>query len=1226
MTDAEDTNPPSEETAPASSRTGGQAGHESAGADPDLAAMNDYELRDELERLIVGELHGPCQGETERFRGERPTDRYLVGLLAPKFLTMGQEHDEGASNANGRGSDDDGDADDATGREGSLLPSSFGLTFIVDPSVESVEVEGGWARYLRESGFVGDGSGEGDEPNEEEEDETQLWQREPHGGTRTIQLVPGRLDPVILDSEDEAVVVEGIVRDHGEDRTVTLFLRNVGEVPHDAQNKDQFWIFQARLAVRSSDPARPPIFRRRPFSLPGDPEDPLRHEDLELSMRYRHDVEFAVGHGVAADWANPAEGDPQRTHEVFTAVAPTYEVAQQTPPTAEDLGFEGLKDVVVDMKALAEADRDTVIPALRALVSTYGEWIARQRSRIEGGTDGLGEHPDAGPRSIDRCERARDRIAKGIDILATDDEAWQAFQFANLAMWKQRVRSVYVRQMRAARVAKKLDPSAAMPTLEEVDANPRNRSWRIFQLAFLILNVESTTDLTHHERVHPTDAVADLLWFPTGGGKTEAYLGLAAYAIGLRRLQGDRYGRRGSAGVTVLMRYTLRLLTLQQFQRATALICATEMIRREANAAGDDRWGTRDEPFGIGLWVGAKTTPNWTDNSDKVLKAMAGDPRNYQNTSGDGSPHQLEYCPWCGTDIKPSRDIKVETYKNGRARTFVACSSPSCDFNPRNTTEANAPAGLPVLVVDEEIYRRLPTLLIATVDKFAQLPWLGTSSMLFGKVEQECSRHGFRTADIEDADSHRAFKGQPRASSRDVQPLRPPDLIIQDELHLISGPLGSMVGLYETAVDELCSWEVEGVKVRPKVVASTATIRNARDQVDALFQRSVAVFPPSGPDAGDDFFSLRREPSPAVPGRRYLGICAPGRSLKAALIRTYVAHLAAAQKLYDRLGPDSRRADPYMTLVGYFNSMRELGGMRRLVDGDVTTRLRKIEKHYLANRRLRKVEELTSRKQSTDIPKILELLEGGFSSEKDELIKANAKKGIFDVPRPIDVLLATSMISVGVDIDRLGAMVVGGQPKGTAEYIQASSRVGRSHPGLVTTVYNWARPRDLSHYERFRQYHATFYAHVEALSVTPFSARAVDKGLSGIFVGLVRAMEQVLNGRTSADAIEQHLDAGEAAIEAIVARYRNGRHPAADADVIEARLRTLRDRWRKTATDAANLVYKSSRERSPNEKTLLQDVADNATHPFACLNSLRDVEETANLLLVDDARGYEEDV
>ena len=315
-----------------------------------------------------------------------------------------------------------------------------------------------------------------------------------------------------------------------------------------------------------------------------------------------------------------------------------------------------------------------------------------------------------------------------------------------------------------------------------------------------------------------------------------------------------------------------------------------------------------------------------------------------------------------------------------------------------------------------------------------------------------------------------------------------------------------------------------------------------------------------------------------------------------------------------------------MTLVGYFNSMRELGGMRRLVDGDVTTRLRKIEKHYLANRRLRKVEELTSRKQSTDIPKILELLEGGFSSEKDELIKANAKKGIFDVPRPIDVLLATSMISVGVDIDRLGAMVVGGQPKGTAEYIQASSRVGRSHPGLVTTVYNWARPRDLSHYERFRQYHATFYAHVEALSVTPFSARAVDKGLSGIFVGLVRAMEQVLNGRTSADAIEQHLDAGEAAIEAIVARYRNGRHPAADADVIEARLRTLRDRWRKTATDAANLVYKSSRERSPNEKTLLQDVADNATHPFACLNSLRDVEETANLLLVDDARGYEEDV
>ena len=271
-----------------------------------------------------------------------------------------------------------------------------------------------------------------------------------------------------------------------------------------------------------------------------------------------------------------------------------------------------------------------------------------------------------------------------------------------------------------------------------------------------------------------------------------------------------------------------------------------------------------------------------------------------------------------------------------------------------------------MIVVDEEIYRRLPSLLISTVDKFAQLPWNGMTSMLFGRVDKHCSRHGFRSPDVEDTDAHRARRPLPAAESVEVEPLRPPDLIIQDELHLISGPLGSMVGLYENTVDELCTWEVDGVRVRPKVVASTATIRNAKEQVKSIFLRRVSVFPPPGLDAGDDFFSIRREPSESNFGRRYLGICAPGRSLKAALIRAYTAYLSAAQYLYNRdehltkkeknqkgtLSEVARQADPWMTLVGYFNSIRELGGMRRLVDGDVTTRLRKMDKHHLAKRNI----------------------------------------------------------------------------------------------------------------------------------------------------------------------------------------------------------------------------------------------------------------------------------
>lgn len=329
-------------------------------------------------------------------------------------------------------------------------------------------------------------------------------------------------------------------------------------------------------------------------------------------------------------------------------------------------------------------------------------------------------------------------------------------------------------------------------------------------------------------------------------------------------------------------------------------------------------------------------------------------------------------------------------------------------------------------------------------------------------------------------------KGQfPAAKTKPSQLLRPPDLIIQDELHLISGPLGTLVGLYETAVDELAGWEVNGKKVRPKVIASTATIRQAQSQVNNLFLRKVRVFPPQGLDVKDNFFSRQRKPGPGNPGRRYLGICATGRRLKVALIRVYVAILSASQSLYEKYGS---YADPWMTLVGYFNSIRELGGTRRLVEDDIRSRLSKMDNRGLAKRLRVILEELTSRRDSTDIPKILDQLETPFDPEREAKIKASRKAGQkVDQLEPIDVLLATNMISVGVDVRRLGIMAVAGQPKNTAEYIQATSRVGRTYPGLVVTVYNWARPRDLSHYERFEHYHATFYQHVEALSLTPFA-------------------------------------------------------------------------------------------------------------------------------------------
>jgi hypothetical protein len=745
---------------------------------------------------------------------------------------------------------------------------------------------------------------------------------------------------------------------------------------------------------------------------------------------------------------------------------------------------------------------------------------------------------------------------------------------------------------------KELKPEDGVAALDE----PKNRSWRLFQLAFVLLNLPSLTDLHHPDRSHETDAVADLLWFATGGGKTEAYLGLTAYTLALRRLQGEVEGRRGDHGVAVLMRYTLRLLTLQQFQRAAALLCACETIR----CADVGTWG--ETPFRLGLWVGNKTTPNTLAAAANALrqKNMGGKP------SASGTPHQITSCPWCGSEIKEKHLRVYEPPSDiGRCVTYCGDDLGRCEFS-----EAKAPReGLPVMVVDEEIYRRPPSLLIATVDKFAQMPWKGETQMLFGKVTEICDRHGFLSPEIEDGQSHPARNGLPRVINRPHGPLRPPDLIIQDELHLISGPLGSMVGLYEAAVDELCSWEVKGRKVRPKVVASTATIRRAPDQVQKLFVRKLEVFPPpQGTSIRDSFFAIQRPISPEHPGRRYIGLCAFGRRYPVAMIRSYVAHMAAAQKLYDDY---DRLADPWMTLAGYFNSIRELAGTRRLVEDDIRARLRDADQRGLAKRRVRSLEELTSRKSGTGIPKTLERLEAVFDKTLEAQRAAERKAGLpLTSVLPYDVILATNMISVGVDIDRLGLMVVAGQPKNTSEYIQATSRVGRSAdgPGLVCTVFNWARPRDLSHYERFEHYHETFYKHVEALSVTPFSARALDRGLSGVMVGLMRLWDDHLNANLKAGKVQATDPLWGKVFDELSRRGSSATHDPAVAVRVRTMLDCRRKVWLRRVANQKDhqLAYKPEGGASVG---LLEQPSEKDWEMFTCLNSLRDVEGTVDLVL-----------
>ncbi|MGL5834093.1 MAG: DISARM system helicase DrmA [Waterburya sp.] len=1143
-----------------------------------LTTATHYDIREELHQLILHDLLGPVNGETEEVEEGSVSNRYLVGVIAPKIRSKNpeeptEESPEQQDNLAYAGQDDaeEGQSDSAFPPATSMFPSSIGMSFCVTGETKELEITAQWGHYERknsEISFKEDGS------------PIQVWKRTPRQGSKVIPLQDGkRIEWVISPQEVPEVFVQGRVRKFKGDWLITVFLVNNQTEP--SKLRDSAWLFQPELKLRSADSNHPDIFLRKPLAVSDANLDPvIQQENQAMAMLYRHQVEFAVGHGVAVK-AVPYPDNSQRAIALSTTFIPDYEVPQSTTPD--------LTDLVVDMKQLGEAEPDELISYLAPLTTAYQTWIDQQEQKITNPEELLGEYQEAAAKAIANCRQALTRINEGIKTLQDNPQAVAAFKFMNLAMKEQRIHAIYSEKIRRGETI----------TLEQEDT-PNNHSWRPFQLAFILLNLASTTDLHHRDRSHPTNAVTDLLWFPTGGGKTEAYLGLTAYTIALRRLQGKIGGRDGHHGVAVLMRYTLRLLTLQQFQRATTLICACEHLRRQ----NPDLWG--EEPIRIGLWVGNSSTPNYTSQSEEWVKQE----RSQNSRQSGGTPHQLTNCPWCGTKIEAGKHIQVESFEKGQGRTYVKCGDKlgRCEFSKGE--------GLPILVVDEEIYRRLPTLLIATVDKFAQMPWKGEIQMLFGEVNGYCQRHGFRSPDIEDADHHRKTNRLEAAKTIYCGKLRPPDLIIQDELHLISGPLGTLVGLYETAVDKLATWEVQGKPVRPKVIASTATIRQAETQVNSLFQRQLQIFPPQGLNIEDNFFSQQNSPTPSYPGRRYLGICAPGRRLKAAIIRVYLAVLAASQSLYEQYG---EKADPWMTLVGYFNSLRELGGTRRLVDDDIRNRLNKMEQRGLAKRNRLIVDELTSRKDSTEIPQLLDKLEIPFNPQQEQDKKDRRKAGQrTNLPDPLDVILATNMISVGVDVKRLGVMVACGQPKNTAEYIQATSRVGRSYPGLVITVYNWARPRDLSHYEKFCHYHSTFYQHVEALSVTPFASGALDRGLTALLITLVRLAGEEFNGNDKAGEIERNHPYLQKAIETIIKRAEQleGR---AVRDRLKQELEVKLDRWLNSISSlepGTTLKYRVSRTDG-TAVDLIKPAGQGMWDDFTCLNSLRNVEPTIGLILND---------
>ena len=1136
------------------------------------------EVRDELHDLISRDLLGPANGPNEEVLENRVLDHYLVGMLAPAggdISELATAADDDPLSGAGETSNEEGAPEPVARASTSFFRSSVGITVSVDSAVANIQIETEWGRYQKATSEI---------YSDEEGQSDRVWKRSPCGGVADLDLsAPGQFT-FTCDPQHPGVVLEVHIRPERDAQIiVTAFL--VNKQP-ESSPKDEAWIFQPRIRVFSNEVEAPLVARLR--STPSDGDSSDWREISLLAMLHRRHGEFAIGHGIGVA-ATPA-ADPWmdesgwgRATEVSTAVLPTWDVPQTDTPSNEELSQElsGFEPFVLDMETLSSADQADLVELLNRIPNAYESWIDNQEARVFD-DESLAEYEETVRDVIRKCRRAVERIREGIGLVGNveDDKAYRAFVFANRAMALQRVHSEYALLVRRDSTAE----------YSEVDT-PKNRSWRPFQLAFLLLNLPGATLLEHEDRTSGFESTADLLWFPTGGGKTEAYLGVASYTMAMRRLRGVIEGRTGDGGVSVIMRYTLRLLTLQQFQRASALMCAQEVLREEDPAT----WGT--ERFTIGLWVGNNSTPGRTVDSAEWIKSKKGDAR-WSSAGGSASPLQLTNCPWCGSPLSPN-ELTATTYRKG-ARTTLHCGDPShrCRF-----TKKHSKGGIPVVVVDEEIYRTLPTLLLATVDKFARMPWEGRTQALFGAIAGHCPDHGYCSPDAD------CFTEHPSKVDRKAVPLQPPDMILQDELHLISGPLGTMVGLYETVVDELSTWTVAGKTVRPKVIASTATTRRAEQQVSELFCRQVAIFPPTGLDISDNFFARQRKPSADKPGRRYVGICAPGRSRVAALIRLYVATLTSAQGIREEL-PTAQLddVDPYLTLVGYFNSLRELGGMRRLVDDDVQTRARRIEREDrpgLSNRFVRIVEELTSRVSSSDIPVRLDQLEVPFKAPGENFEKGET--------RPVDVVLATNMLSVGVDVGRLGVMVVAGQPKSTAEYIQATSRVGRRHPGLVLSLLNWSRPRDLSHYESFEHYHATFYQQVEALSVTPFSSRALDRGLAGALAAWTRLSSLEGNPNGAAAEVATIIDHDEAT-KIFELRAENISDDSEVGERVHQFTKQKLEEWSDEADRGErHLGYRESRDGTT--VGLLRQPGTGRWQSFTVPNSMREVEPNVGLIL-----------
>ena len=1050
-----------------------------------------------LERL-ERDLIGPHA--EEEVLTARPSDVYLTGILWPRETRMGAEEDEGFGLSGAGGSETDGGGEEEEiSLAGLRRPCSAGVSFAARTTdgIPEVAVFVRFATYqpvtrtetATDARSTNRLAAQGRRARRRTE-----WHRNAYEITLDgLALREGRpvtdLEPFGA-PPGVGLHLRAATWSGGTLATITLLNQTKPAKEEGRDGVERLTMFQVRVEIR---PLQGTVLVARPSR-----RAVLDDDDRSAELLYRKAHEFANGHTCSVEW----EAGPSRAMASMVATSWIPTVVVPATSAAGHEVFDSLRNNAerkpLLARWLATAEPQELHDALHDLPAAYNTWIDARAAEALSLPKGIRGQAS---KNLAACRDVHARMIAGARRIAKDATMLRAFRLANLAM----------------DVQHGWDP-------EKRSRGPLE--WRPFQLGFILVAAVSVVDRNHPER-----RFMDLLWFPTGGGKTEAYLALVAFLAFYRRLAAGAQPDAGD-GVAAIMRYTLRLLTTQQFARATAVLLACEAIRRgRIRNLGVSRRELGQTPFSIGLWVGGEAVPNRIADAAAALGGAPDQP----------TPRQLVHCPAC-------REQVTWRYEDQANAIHVRCDNEECLL-----FDSEAP--LPVWTVDEDVYRTRPTLLIGTIDKYAQIVRRKEVNSLFG-----------------------------------LDTGQPPDLILQDELHLISGPLGTVAGLYEAAIDRMFS----SGGARPKIIGSTATIRRASEQVASLFDRETTQFPPSCIDAHDSAFAVVDRDAP---GRRYAGVTTAGRSAKFTLQAVSASLLQSASSV----GGNDRERDPYWTLVSYFNSLRELGGALVLMQDDVNDSLSLLARQREETpRRPEFIEELTSRRTQAQVRDML-----------DRLAVPSDAQGA------LDVVLATNMLSVGVDVPRLGLMLVNGQPKGIAEYIQATSRVGRGDvPGLVLAVLNNAKARDRSHYESFPTWHATLYRDVEPTSVTPFASRARDRALHAVLVALVRHLVPGMLDRPALDT-----DAVNAAKRLISDIVRRSSAIDPEEQAVELELQRCLDTWK----FRGSRYYWTRQTRS----SLLQDAERAATlramgrmpgEAWPTLNNMRSVEPSTPFRLAEKLR------